>query len=120
MLLRGRSPLENRGKPDGSMLVKFLKATADSPKMSFPDLEVRNPEFTGSRSERPWPSIAQLEERGTVKETLCDPEVTGSTPVRRTFCLAAIFRGDDAPSKGHAPSKGYALDDADASMILLW
>jgi hypothetical protein len=31
------------------------------------------------------PSIAQLEERGTVKETLCDPKVTGSTPVRRRF-----------------------------------
>ena len=34
------------------------------------------------------PSIAQLEERGTVKETLCDPEVTGSIPVRRIFFLA--------------------------------
>ena len=46
------------------------------------------------------PSIAQLEERGTVKETLCDPKVTGSTPVRRTFCYveAAILRGDDAPT----------------------
>jgi hypothetical protein len=36
------------------------------------------------------PSIAQLEERGTVKETLCDPEVTGSIPVRRIFCPAAM------------------------------
>ena len=37
------------------------------------------------------PSIAQLEERGTVKETLRDPEVTGSIPVRRIFFLAERF-----------------------------
>ena len=42
------------------------------------------------------PSIAQLEERGTVKETLCDPKVTGSTPVRRIFWPAAI--NDDTPT----------------------
>ncbi len=33
------------------------------------------------------PSIAQLEERGTVKETLLNPKVTGSTPVRRILLL---------------------------------
>ena len=81
--------------------------------MSFPDLKVRNPSFTGSLFEGAWPSIAQLEERGTVKEILCDPEVTGSTPVRRTFCSAAIFRGDDAPSEGTRMEDRYG---ADASM----
>jgi hypothetical protein len=39
--------------------------------MSFPDLEARNPNFTGSLFERTCPSIAQLEERGTVKEIHC-------------------------------------------------
>ena len=33
------------------------------------------------------PSIAQLEERGTVKEILLNPKVTGSTPVRRILLL---------------------------------
>jgi hypothetical protein len=37
------------------------------------------------------PSIAQLEERGTVMEILCDPKVTGSTPVRRIFWPAVII-----------------------------
>ena len=46
------------------------------------------------------PSIAQLEERGTVKETLCDPKVTGSTPVRRIFYPAAIIYGDDDDTSG--------------------
>ncbi len=37
------------------------------------------------------PSIAQLEERGTVKGKLCDPKVTGSTPVRRIFCCGVAM-----------------------------
>src|ERR1700761_2114512 len=38
------------------------------------------------------PSIAQLEERGTVMVTLRNPEVTGSIPVRRTsFYIRTIL-----------------------------
>ena len=62
--------------------------------MSFPVLEVRNPEFADSQFARTCPSIAQLEERGTVKENTVRSQGHWFDPGSEDFLLvAASFRG---------------------------
>ena len=54
---------------------------------SFPSNGPLTTSFNIILSQNVYPSIAQLEERGTVTEKERYPKVTGSTPVRRIFCL---------------------------------
>ncbi len=65
------------------------------------------------------PSIAQLEERGTVMEILRNPKVTGSTPVRRSEPFdSSVGRAWDC-NGNTARSQGHWFDPGSKD-FLLW